>query len=300
MGVSFFFVKGDCMIKTIIFLITLGLTVSVTSISFSKNLIEMQKSEHWKSFTRDEEISDLQIQCSGWSVTNWYVSFQNDSVEYSSDWKPQEGVISSDELSFKVEADSDVPGSYNGGIIFPVVDGYLVAFNAGEWGGSLWWYSKDGLRRNKLLSEHINYFIKTENGLFAIGGLAHLSFDSGQIIKLEENNGTWSQKKIQDLDSAPNGFFYEGNDSYLILTNKSILRFSEKNGISKVYLSIEGERFPYSYATSIVKDNTGNLYLGMRYAIIKLSPQDEFYSEEWLIPDFCNWEVESNGVCHCK
>jgi len=263
--------------KITFLLIVLCLFLSNTSVSFSKDLLKTQEIEKWKIFTRNDEGSDLQIGCSGWSKTSWFVWLKDGKVEFSDKGHPHQDKI-----------------------VFPVEDGYFIALDNGEFGGSLWWHSNDGQFTKELLNEHINYFIQTTSGLYAMGGLSHLGTDSGQIIKLEKANGDWTQKKIHDLGSAPNAFYKEDTDNYLILTRKSILRFNEKSGISNVYLRNDGEYLRYSYSTSIVKDKDGVLYLGMRYAIVKLTPKEDFYIEEWLIPNYCNWEVESNRVCHCK
>jgi hypothetical protein len=55
----------------------------------------------------------------------------------------------------------------------PVDDGYLVGFYRGEWGGHLYWFSKDGEDHYQISDDEIVQFIKHHEKIFAIQGLAH-------------------------------------------------------------------------------------------------------------------------------
>ncbi|MDM8544833.1 hypothetical protein QUF90_27515 [Desulfococcaceae bacterium HSG9] len=54
-----------------------------------------------------------------------------------------------------------------------VGDGWLVGHDAGEWGGSLWWFSLSGIRRYRIsvVNGPVTEFIKIENKMFVITGL---------------------------------------------------------------------------------------------------------------------------------
>jgi len=45
--------------------------------------------------------------------------------------------------------------------VIRVRDGKLVGEDQGEWGGSLWWISKDGRRRKWLSDENVHGFVRT-------------------------------------------------------------------------------------------------------------------------------------------
>lgn len=59
--------------------------------------------------------------------------------------------------------------------------GWLVGFDLGEWGGSLWWFDLNG-EATKLSDNNTHQFIQFENSIYAAQGLAHLSLDRGSLI----------------------------------------------------------------------------------------------------------------------
>ena len=44
-------------------------------------------------------------------------------------------------------------------------DGWLVGFDAGEFGGGLWWFNNEGDDNRKLLSENMHSILQTTNGV---------------------------------------------------------------------------------------------------------------------------------------
>ena len=58
--------------------------------------------------------------------------------------------------------------------VLRVTDGWLVAWNAGEWGGQLWWFSPDGTESDKISNDQIVAFFEAHGRLFALEGLDHM------------------------------------------------------------------------------------------------------------------------------
>ena len=67
--------------------------------------------------------------------------------------------------------------------VVKVQDGYLIGFNRGEWGGELYWFSKNGKRRYEISGHQIVKFIERDNKIYAIAGLAHLTMSKGSVIE---------------------------------------------------------------------------------------------------------------------
>ena len=58
----------------------------------------------------------------------------------------------------------------------------------------------------------------------------------------------------------------------------------------------------YTYASSILRDRVGVVYIGMRSAVARLKPSASGYREDWLVPQRCGRRVPvGNGEpCRCE
>ena len=52
-----------------------------------------------------------------------------------------------------------------------VFDGWIIGFNAGEFGAGLWWFSPDGKKRVRISDDQVVGFFVTDAGLMALAGL---------------------------------------------------------------------------------------------------------------------------------
>jgi len=249
----------------------------------------------------------IQTKCSGWSKKNWYVSLANDDVQINNFGETRDYYLKVEELLFEVPIDAGIESPNQSKTVFPVQDGYLISFYAGEWGGSLWWFSKNGENKKAVIPykpsyqaiSFVNEFMPTNDGLYALVGLAHLSLDSGGIVKLENiKEEGWRISKFIDLSSSASAYFRMDDNNFLILTNKKVVHFS-LSGESKTLYEPLDDMFGVS-GNSIVQDKIGNIYIGDRYKVSKLKPVVSGYTEEWIIPEYCEWSVDLNAVCHCQ
>jgi hypothetical protein len=56
-----------------------------------------------------------------------------------------------------------------------------------------------------------------------------------------------------------------------------------------------------TYASSLVRDRAGVIYIGMRSAVVRLSPDVHGYREDWVVPDRCRMRVlGADNKCSCK
>jgi hypothetical protein len=120
------------------------------------------------------------------SPNKWYVYKKNDSA-YVVDEK---GVLPI-QLPFKVKVKKeDRSVSFGRPSIMKVDNGYLIGFYKGEWGGALYWVSKDGKKYYKISNHEIVQFINKDGKLYAIEGLSHLNMSEGSIIEIYKLNST--------------------------------------------------------------------------------------------------------------
>ncbi|WP_146158224.1 hypothetical protein [Enhygromyxa salina] len=64
----------------------------------------------------------------------------------------------------------------------------MIGFDAGEWGGSLWWYSGDGAQRRRLSANPVVGLFEHGDTVWALGESAQ-SPRRGQVLVLEKDEG---------------------------------------------------------------------------------------------------------------
>jgi hypothetical protein len=158
-----------------------------------------------------------------------------------------------------------------------VDDGYLVGFYRGEWGGSLFWFSKDGKKYYQISDDELVQFIKRNGKNYAIQGLAHLGMSEGGVIKIEKINGKWKSKEYLKLPTAPDAIALD-NDDFIIVTSKSLLKVD--NNIKISVLIDRAVWYNGLYPNSIVvKKNI--VYAGMRAGVFKYNLTTN--KQNWLL-----------------
>lgn len=177
---------------------------------------------------------------------------------------------------------------------FKVLDGWLIGFNAGEWGGSLWWFSNTGKESYKISDDQIRGYIQKDDVLFAIEGLAHLGISEGKVIKIIKNDKTGKYESViySTLPEAPDAVILDNDGSMIIVTTSSLIKIASDGKVKKL---AEDAFWHGLYANSVVIDSQRNVYIGMRQGVGKLSIFESEPKIEWLVPNnsFLDEEMES-------
>jgi len=164
--------------------------------------------------------------------------------------------------------------------VLEVDDGYLVGFYRGEFGGSLYWFSKDGKSNYGISGHKIVQFIKRANKIYAVEGLAHMGISRGSIIEIRMIDNRWAASNYLELPSAPDGIDLDGQNNFIIITSESLLSIDTNKKIDT--LIPRGFWSALLYPTSIVvKDKIA--YVGMRKGILKFNLTTR--KQEWLLND---------------
>jgi HEAT repeat protein len=101
-----------------------------------------------------------------------------------------------------------------------VDDGVLEGTDNGEWGGNLTFESNDG-NREVLLTKNVHGIHRTDYGIVAVTGLAHMGSNFGDLYRVEPlGHGTFSVVRWKVLPGAPreSGFRWNGE---LVVTCES-------------------------------------------------------------------------------
>jgi len=210
-----------------------------------------------------------------WSTHEWRVVLEN-GVVYARQRNIEE--VSGEKPDFKIPASKEMNGERH---YILVPDGWLVGFNAGEWGGSLWWFSATGKDYYKISDDQIVSFLKRDGEIMGIEGLAHLGISKGNIIKVEKNKDTGKYVSLQilNLNAAPEAAILDTDNSVIVVTTSGLFRASG----DKLTKIVDGFWLTL-YPNSIVVDAQRNAYIGMRQGVAKISLSDSNQKIDWLVP----------------
>jgi sugar lactone lactonase YvrE len=136
-----------------------------------------------------------------------------------------------------------------------ISSGWLVGFDAGEFGSSLWWFDTAGRRKALLDRIHVMRFLPHDVESDAV-----------------------------DLHGKPRAITKARDGSLIIVTKDGVLRY-EPRGRRLIVLSRAdlGAHDPSSVATSL----DGRVYVGMRHYIFRLRATSEGYDSSWLVHTAC-------------
>lgn len=149
---------------------------------------------------------------------------------------------------------------------FKVDNGWLVAFNRGEFGKALCWFSPDGARAAKISNHQVVAFTSTSDGIFAIEGLAHLGRSRGTLIRLRkgEGDGSWIAEEILRFPGAPRAISVRKNEKLLVTLDDGLVQVDLKPKVTSTNLLTDagwGGLYPNS---SVLSHNETSLFIGMR------------------------------------
>jgi len=213
------------------------------------------------------------------SDTEWVVSISNDRVAVAPrDFQPTRSPLPFNPREGRAQ---DALGGEQ--FVAKVEDGWVVGFNAGEFGAGLWWFAPDGERRYKISENQVSGFIHSTAGLLALEGLAHLTLSRGQIIRVTRGKDRrWKASRFVDLQHAPETAFQEADGSILVATTDRLVRVHLDQ---KMDVLLSDTFWGGLYPRSMVRDSSGVMYLGMRHGVARITPQKKGFSIKWLLPN---------------
>jgi hypothetical protein len=159
-------------------------------------------------------------------------------------------------------------------------NGFLVAYDSGEFGGGLSWFDTKGRFVESITSENSQRIVPTPTGAIVFTGLAHMLQDRGYVLQLRYDTTRWRVSRAK-LPGAPLAVVAAADGSFLVVTTRHLVRVRQD---LRVVLLHRGAWRGNPSPNSIVQDSPGNIYLGMRYAVARLRPTPSGYVEEWLAP----------------
>lgn len=164
-----------------------------------------------------------------------------------------------------------------------VEGGRLIGFDGGEFGGSIQWMADAGTDQ-MIAPLNLHSFVRMKDTVWALTGLAHLTSNRGQLIRLDRTGEVWRVSETVDLGAAPRAVIRLPDDTLLILAAGKLISVPASHQPLVLH---ENRTWVYTYPTNLVRDRGGAIYLGMRSGVARLIPKEKVYEEDWLMPTTC-------------
>lgn len=190
--------------------------------------------------------------------------------------------------------------------------GSLVGFDGGEFGGGLWWFSRDGKQTRKISQENVHAIYRSGTGVYVLSGLAHMTFNGGELFSFNESAADVSIAKLADLGGSPEASLLLPDGRIAVATPTSVILVDRNGQVDKLY---QGKTYSWdqrkklnytgndqenlTYPTSIEMDNLGDMYVGTRFFVLRLVSDQGKYRSEWLMPTACRTFKLEKYICHC-
>lgn len=227
------------------------------------------------------------LRCANLSRHEWIIGANGDPAPAP----PRAG----DALPFKPDPKIGMRGAAH---VRKVDEGLLVGFDAGEWGGALFFTAPDGGHPQKLADGNVVGFVDLGGEPVALTGLAHLGVSEGKVLHLARAGvGAWLVNATLDLGAAVQAFAPETRDTALVLTTSGLYRVTACGDVSLVAPA----RYDVLYPGSMTVDGRGLVTIGMRHFVVRWIPQGNgAFREEWLTRDDCTILQLKKFECMCR
>jgi hypothetical protein len=177
----------------------------------------------------------------------------------------------------------------------PFRGGMLRAEYHGEYfsKSSLWWSSSDGSISKKLLDGYVVGFADSSVGT--------LVFTNGQVFRIDSEGELPPTHKVLATFAGDHvQFAKDPSGDFIVATSAWIYRFKPPGTLEKL-LPVDYED---TFLNSTVVTSSGTVYAGMRHFVTRLTPVDDKYQEDWLIPEKSKEcpvpECRTNAFPDCK
>lgn len=229
--------------------------------------------------------------CANHSENEWHVTMASGKISISR---------SSKEAHLKPPPHFHIDASMRGKtVVAKAGDGWLVGFDAGEWGGGLWWANDSGRDKRMLIEENVHAIISRGPELLVFTGLGYGGMDNGRVYSYRPTPRKVGELvEISNLDSAPDAALIDTHGTVLIAAQTRISALDTSNHVRVLF---QNSDMALLYPNSIVEDQGGNVVIGMRFFVLQLKLRfDGTYAPAWYVPDRCSKIKVQGSYCVCR
>lgn len=252
--------------------------------------------EGWYVYPEDKlkgwEQNSAPNPCPSVSPTDWRVSNEGDSAKISKLPSDRASISRREEelpLPPLLKHEKDMPGNTVRAFLKSVLhlkNNWLLAYDAGEWGGGLWLTNEDGSKTKRILSDNVREMIPINEGVLVLSGLAHVTINFGNAFIFSNPDGmNISLQRAVHLDGEPSGYAREPDGSVLFLTPSGLCRITKSGELQRLGGFSNGS--PWAFTNSMVITSDGSIFIGTRMFVVRLRKDSDRYTEEWLLPKEC-------------
>lgn len=202
------------------------------------------------------------------------------------------------ELPFELPPPPPKPGTRGRRHTLKVDDGWLIGFNAGEWGGSVWWASPDGSELRVLDDDvHILDFFELGGRIWAPSEYIKGHSEIHVLELVRDSTGAWQIRRGPELRAGADAAVVAG-ERLLIASIAGVDQMSADGRLTTLFevdWFVDHPRVP----RSILRAEDGTIYIGMNHAVVRLEQSPDGYVEQWLIPPACRAVVIADDFPCC-
>jgi hypothetical protein len=254
----------------------------------------------------EEKLKDLDettLRCFNYSQNEWQVMTDGNGIRITKRVAQKKGALpSGTQLPPLLKHEEGMPGrTVYAGLRSAThfSNGWLLAYDAGEWGGGLWITNEDGSEVKRLVNDNVHAVVPIDDGVLVLSGLAHLSLDFGNAFIFSNPNGlNISLRRTAHLDGEPRAYAKESDGSVLFVTTHGLRRITKSGDVQDLVGLPDWMRNQYANSMAITSD--GSIFIGMRMFVLKLHIDEGQYKEEWLLPQECRKFHLAKFDCPCK
>lgn len=247
-----------------------------------------------------QELDESTLRCFNYSRNEWQVTGDESDVKIDKLARPE---VNAPPIALPplLKLEKGMPGrTVRAGLRSAIhfENDWLLAYDAGEWGGGLWITSDDGRETKRILSDNVRGVIPIGEGLLVFSGLAHMSIDFGNVFIFSKPDGlAISLEHAVHLDGEPSAYAKEADDSVLFTTTYGVCRIRKSGELERLAYFPKWVR--QQYPNSMFVGSDGRVFVGMRMFVLMLQPNSGKYSEAWLLPNECRKFALSGLTCAC-
>ena len=245
-----------------------------------------------------KHLDETTRRCFNYSRNEWQVIAEEDEIRIEKRFAPKE----LPPIPPRLKHEEGMPGRTVGAGLRSAThfgNGWLLAYDGGEWGGGLWITDEDGSEAKRIVDHNVQAVIPIDDGILVLSGLAHMSVDFGDALIFSNPNGlNISLRHTAHLDGAPRACAKESGGSVVCATTRGLWRITKFGEAKRL------AEFPdwtgHQYANSMAITPDGSILIGMRMFVLKVHPDQGQYREEWLLPQGCRKFEFGQLNCICK